>query len=195
MSEKFESFMKNNDEFMKIYEKIEELKERVDFLLDSELQAKETDYTITQVLQEFIRWHNDSLFFEGLLVKLSGSCGENIKKIDIYEPWDFNEKLSDSKTSEPKHIRCEDCWFDLCARRIEGFGCNKGRLKKPREDDDYNEWLRSVKETLKEGGYIPVKWEDLQWLMNCVNFWKGECNSIDEPEEPNLTRIKEEYNV
>ena len=42
MSEKFESFMKNNDEFMKIYEKIEELKERVDFLLDSELQAKET---------------------------------------------------------------------------------------------------------------------------------------------------------
>ena len=40
-----------------------------------------------------------------------------------------------------------------------------------------------------------VKREDLTWLMSCVNFWKGECNSIDEPEEPNLTRIKEEYNV
>ena len=69
----------------------------------------------------------------------------------------------------------------------------------PREDDDIR--MLEVEGNMywmpKMDMYhnIIVKREDLTWLMSCINFWKGECNSINEPEEPNLTRIKEAYGI
>ena len=46
-----EKWEKMEDWEIKMEKRISELEERVDFLLGSELQAKETDYTITEVLR------------------------------------------------------------------------------------------------------------------------------------------------
>ncbi len=41
------------------------------------------------------------------------------------------EKLDVGKTEkkEPNYIKCEDCWFTLCAKNCAGHGCNKGKPK------------------------------------------------------------------
>ncbi len=42
----------------------------------------------------------------------------------------FN-KDSEGQTEkkEPNYIKCEDCWFTLCAKNCAGHGCNKGKPK------------------------------------------------------------------
>ena len=141
-----------------------------------------------------------------LLAKLSGSGGEkevvDEQKLVMGEtgtqvapgcefkshPSTFtNSNATDSKPPEP--IR----WQYVTDPEVQ---------PEPREDDDYDEWLRSVKETLKEGGYIPVKREDLQELYYWGDIEEDDLKYMHNLEPKELERyknfrkrIKEEYSL
>ena len=65
---------------------INELKERVDFLLNSELQAKETDYTIKEVLRDLLA---------EIFIFTYPDDPEERKKVEVKKYRELLEKLND----------------------------------------------------------------------------------------------------
>ena len=106
-------------DYAEFKEQLNELKERVDFLLDSELQAKETDYIITEVLRDFLiaykevnleREHNGCLYsldVRKLLAKLdvgSASARESLDRQTVNREL-IKEALKDPKNSMKQIIK------------------------------------------------------------------------------------------